>query len=356
MNSIVSFKRRSANWVAPKRSMYTFLGITLVLALLLAINATATIAAAGLGRLSKRLLWRCSARTRAEILFVMRIGPPTIAVVAIVAFMIPSYLIYEPHKTEEFVSWKLGTLAALSAVGVGLAISRGIRSWMATRSLLKEWMASSTPIQLNAITVPTFVLRHSFPIIAVVGAIRPRLFIADQVFESLSQEELAAAIAHEYGHLAAHDNFKRSVMRISRAALLLIPCGRSLDRAWSEASESAADEHAAQRSSLVALNLASALVRIAKMIPKGQQQIMPASVSAFLAGNDDTPGVKVRVRRLVELAATDPRLLVSSAPLVRFMPWFVLSVLVVVSVTIESRPQVLAAVHAFVEHVVKFLS
>ena len=60
------------------------------------------------------------------------------------------------------------------------------------------------------------------------------------------------------------DNFKRSVMRVSRAALLLIPCGRSLDRAWSEASESAADEHAAQQSSFVALNLASALVRIAQ--------------------------------------------------------------------------------------------
>ncbi len=336
--------------------MYAFLGITLLLALLLAINATATMAAAGLGRASKRLLWKCSARTRAEILFVMRIGPPVIAIIALAAFMIPSYLIYEPHKTEEFVSWKLGTLAALSAVGVALAIVRGLRSWLATRSLLKQWLATSTPIQLDAIAVPTFVVQHSFPLIAVVGALRPRLFIAHQVLDSLSQEELVAAIAHECGHLAARDNFKRSVMRISRAALLLIPCGRSLDRAWSDASESAADEHAAERSSIVALNLASALVRIAKMIPKGQQQIMPASVSAFLSDDEDTPRVKVRVRRLVELAATDPRQLVSSAPLFRFMPWLVLSAVVVVGVSIENRPQVLAAVHTFLEQVVKFLS
>lgn len=336
--------------------MYAFLGTTLVLALLLAINATATMAAAGFGRLSKPLLWKCSARTRAEILFVMRIGPPVIAIVALAAFMIPSYLIYEPHKTEESVSWKLGTLAALSAVGVALAIWRGVRSWLATRSLLKQWLATSTPIQLDAINVPTFVVQHPFPIIAVVGALRPRLFIADQVLGSLSQEELAAAIAHECGHLAAQDNFKRTVMRISRAALLLIPCGRWLDRAWSDASESAADEYAAQRSSLVALNLASALVRIAKMIPKGQQQIMPASVSAFLSGHEDTPGVKVRVRRLVELAATDPRQLVSSAPLFRFMPWLVLTGLVVTGVSIESRPQVLAAVHSLLEQIVKLLS
>jgi Zn-dependent protease with chaperone function len=337
--------------------MYELLGITLVLALLLTINATATMAAAGLGRLNNRLLRRCSARTRAEILFVMRIGPPVIAVLAIAAFMIPSYLIYEPHKTEEFVSWKLGTLAVLSAVGVALAIWRGVRSWLATRSLLREWLATSRRIQLDGINVPTFVLQqNSFPIIAVVGALRPRLFIADQVLASLSQEELAAAIAHECGHLAAHDNFKRSVMRISRAALLLIPCGRSLDRAWSDASESAADEHAAQRSSLIALNLASALVRIAKMIPNGRRQIMPASVSGFLSGDEDTPRVKVRVRRLVELAATDRRQLVSSAPLVRFVPWLVLITFVAVGISIESRPQVLASVHTFLEQIVKLLS
>jgi len=335
--------------------MYEFLGITLVLALLLTINATATVMAAGMGRLCKPLLRRCLARTRAEILFVMRIGPPVVAIVAIAAFMIPSYLVYEPHASGESVSWKLGLLATLSAIGVGLAIWRGLRTWLATRSLLKNWLASSTRVELDGINVPTYILEHSFPIIAVVGAIRPRLFIANHVLESLSPEELTAAVAHEYGHLAARDNFKRAVMRVSRAALLLIPCGRSLDRAWSEASESAADEHAAQQSSLVALNLASALVRIARMIPTGQRQVIPAAVSAFL-GNEDGPGVKVRVRRLVELAAIDPRLLVSNASMVRLVPWFVLTLIVVAGVTLESRPQVLAAVHHFVEQVVVVLS
>ncbi len=336
--------------------MYTFLGITLVLALLLTINATATMLAAGLGRLFRPLLRKCSARTRAEILFVMRIGPPVLAIIAIVVFMIPSYLAYEPHATNESVSWKLGLLAIISAIGVSLAIWRGLRSWLATRSLLKDWLATSTCVELEAITVPTFILQHSFPIIAVVGALRPRLFIASHVFESLTQEELVAALAHEYGHLAARDNFKRSVMRVSRAALLIFSCGRSLDRAWSKASESAADEYAAQKSSLVALNLASALVRIARMIPKGQHQILPASVSGFLANSDDLPGVKGRVRRLVELANADPHLLASNASLVRFVPWLVLTLIVVVAVTIESRPHVLASVHHFVEQVVVVLS
>jgi Zn-dependent protease with chaperone function len=336
--------------------MYELLGIALVLALLLTINATATVMAAGIARLCKPVFRRSSARTRAEIFFVMRIGPPVVAIIAIAAFMIPSYLVYEPQTTKESISWKLGTLATISAVGVGLAIWRGVRSWAATRSLLRDWLASATPIKLDRLDVPTFVLQHSFPIIAVVGAIRPRLFIASQVFESLSEEELTAAIAHEYGHLAARDNFKRSIMRVSRGALLIIPCGRSLDRAWSDASESAADEYAAQQSSLVALNLASALVRIARMIPKGQLQVMPAAVSTFLIGAEDSPGVKVRVRRLVELAAAEPHSLVSNASLIRFMPWFVLAVIVMLGVTIESRPQVLAGVHTLIERVVAVLS
>src|SRR6476469_2479536 len=98
--------------------MYTLLGITLGLALLLTINATATMVAAGVGRVFRPLLRKCSARTAAEILFVMRIGPPVIAIGSIGAFMIPSYLIYVPHATGEVVSWKLGILAALSAIGV----------------------------------------------------------------------------------------------------------------------------------------------------------------------------------------------------------------------------------------------
>jgi len=42
--------------------------------------------------------------------------------------------------------------------------------------------------------------------------------------------------------------------------------------------------------------------------------------------------------------------------LIRLMPWVVLTVFTIVSVMIESRPQVLAAVHRFIEEVVKFLS
>jgi len=336
--------------------VYELLGITLVLAMLLTVNAATTLITTGVWRLLRRSLQRCTARTRAEILFAMRTGPPVVALIWILAFIIPSYIEYEPYSTDEYVSLKLGAIALLSAVGVGLAFWRGVRSWLATRSLLRNWMKTSTPIAFSEIKVPAFRFRYKFPIIAVVGMFRPKLFVADQVLETLSPEELAAAIAHECGHMAASDNFKRSLMRASRAALMIIPTGRALDRAWSEASEAAADEYAAQRSSVIALNLASALVRIARMIPKGSCEVIPTPVSAFLVGSEETQGVKARVRRLVELASTDSSELASTAPIIRFLPWMFLSIVVIVGVTIESRPQVLAEVHNVIEHVVAFLS
>ena len=336
--------------------MYELLGLNVFLAMLLTINAFATLFAAAVGRLVRRPLMRCTARTRAEILFALRVGPPVIAIVAVAAFLIPAYLIFEPYATKEFVSIKLATLAILSGIGVGLAVWRAFRTWHATHSLLKRWLYLATPVDLPGSNIPAFQLPYGFPLIAVVGTFRPRLFVAEHVLESLSEEELVAAISHECGHLAAHDNFKRSLLRISRAGLLLVPCGRSLDRAWAEASECAADEHAAQESSTIAINLASALVRIARMIPDGNSEAMPAAVSTFLASGEEIRGVKARVRRLLELASTDSRLRGSHARLVRLAPWLTIGAIVVASIVIESRPQVLAVAHLFIEEMVAFLS
>ena len=331
--------------------MYKSLGISLALATLLTINAVASLAAAALWRLIERPMRRCSARTRAEVLFAMRIGPPAVALISVAALLIPSYIAYEPYSTNEFVSKKLGALAILSAIGVALALSRGFRSWLATRSLLKKWLNSATPIQLPEIDVPTFRISHPFPIIAVVGMFRPRLFIAERVIESLSQDEMVAAIAHECGHLAARDNLKRSLLRVCRDALMIVPCGRSIDRAWSENAEAAADEHAADRGSAVALNLASALIEIARMVPAGVRPSMPAG--AFILG-DETHGVMGRVNRLVTLAgAGQPQ------PKVIFISWaeriglFLLLTGLTLTLT---NTHALASLHVAMERVVQVLT
>lgn len=332
--------------------MYKLLAICLALATFLTVNAVSSLVLTGGWRLTRAWTARWPARTRAEILFVLRIAPPVLGLLAVGFFFLPAYFNYEPHATNEVVSPKLAALALVSAFGVIFAAARCGRALWATRALSKAWLASATEITLPGVHVPAFRLVHSFPVIAVVGTRKPRLFIAEQVLESLSEEELAAAIAHEQGHLKARDNLKRGLLRACRDALML-PWGGSLDRSWSETAEAAADEYAARTSSQVALNLASALVRIARMVPAGGRAQIP--VAAFLVG-DEMRGIKARVRRLIEIASTDRVQRSDLFEISRVAPVFLLAAVFVPAVILAGNSHVLLTVHSFMEQVVSFLS
>lgn len=333
--------------------MYKLLGISLALATLFALNVFASLLMSLAWRMVAPVINRWSARTRAEILFILRIAAPLISLMVVGVLLVPAYVSYEPQATSEVVSKKLALLAAVSMAGLAFAVWRACRSWLATKTLERSWLREATRIDLPLIGVPTFRFPHSFPIIAVVGTFRPRLFIAGQVLQSLSAEELAAAITHEGGHLAARDNFKRALLRACRDLLMIVPSGRSLDHAWSESVESAADEHAARLSPDVALNLASALVRIARMVPAGARTELP--LAAFLVG-DEMRGIKARVRRLLEIASTNESAQVRKVRISALLPLFAVLVTIFIGASIASNTHLLLTVHSLVERVVSLLS
>lgn len=331
---------------------YELLGICLALTAFLAVNAIVSMASSLAWRALSPWTRRWSAKARAEMLFALRIAAPAVAFVFVALFLLPSYVGYEPRGTSEVVGIKLAVLALLSAFGAGFALHRACRAYLATRALRRQWLATATQIQLPGIDVPTFRIPHSFPIIAVVGTLRPRLFVANQVLQSISPEELAAAIAHERGHLVSRDNLKRVLLRACRDALMILPSGRSLDREWSETAEAAADEYVAQASPTMALDLASALVTIARMIPKGSHVELP--LAAFLVG-DETRGVKARVRRLLELASTNAEARSKTLLMERTLPLIIVASLIAASAAFALNSSVLLAVHSIVEHIVSIL-
>src|SRR5262245_12331913 len=172
------------------------------------------------------------------------------------------------------------------------------------------------------------------------------LFRSDHLFQSLTSEEMAAAIAHECGHLAARDNLKRAALRACRDALAILPCGARLDRAWAEASEVAADEHAARGERAVALDLASALIKIARLVPEGVKPTMPAS--ALLIG-DGADGISQRVRRLACMGALDN---VSSGGRVfdsKVWPWACFAAILTSAILLATSPSALLAAHKVIE-------
>ena len=332
--------------------MYELLGISIILAALMLLNAAASLVTALLWRLLAPVVAGCTGRTRSDLLFTLRLAAPAIAVVAVFLFVIPSYLDYEPYATPEIVSKKLGALALLSFASIAFALVRTIRSSRATAALRKQWSSKAEPIQVPGINVPAFRIPHHFPIVAIIGTFRPRLFIADNVLTCLSQDEMAAAIAHECGHLAARDNLKRTLLRVCRDTLLLVPFGRTVERMWAENAESAADEFAARQSADAALNLASALVTIAKMVPAGARADVP--LGAYLVGAEETQGVKSRIRRLIEIASNNS-LRPKRGSLSHLLPIGTLITFTVVAAVCASNPKILLGVHDVLEVAVSLL-
>lgn len=280
--------------------MYFFLGISLILAFLLIVNMVVAIGASALWRILSGRIEYLSVGTRAQIIFGLRVLPVAAAIVFVSAFLVPSYLLHEPASSGEVVSTKLGLIALISSLGVAVALYRVVGTWMATRRLATNWLNGSVEMSVDGIGIPVHRIKHEFPVIAVIGILRPRFFVAEQVLESLDPSEFAAAIAHEYGHLKAHDNFKRTVLRVCRD-LLILPLGKVLDDAWSDNSESVADEFAAARGRSTALDLASALVKIARIAPVGKCPAMPAG--AFLI-EDQNRDITSRVKHLIRLSET----------------------------------------------------
>ena len=238
-------------------------------------------------------------------------------------------------------------IVCISAFGLAAAIYRIIASWWQTRKLIGDWMVTSDPVEIEGVSMPAYKLRHPFPVIAVVGIFRPRIFVAEQVFSELDKPELVAALSHEAGHISSFDNLKRVAMRVCRD-LLVFPLGKSLDSGWLLAAESAADEYAAVRGgSGYALNLASALVKIGRITPIGQTQRLP--IAAYLIEPDDT-SLAQRVEGLLSFADR-PFGVTERSPCLTSMFWASLALTIVAAILIVTSTPFLQEVHEVTESV-----
>jgi len=328
--------------------MYFLIGTSLLFTFMLAVGIAAAAVLSVAWRGLDRLFRRARPTTRARIIFGLRVLPVLLALTVALGFVVPSFVMFEPSNSGERVSGKLALIIAVAAFGISAAVYRSLGSWWRTRRLVAEWSLNAVPISIENIALPTYKLDHRFPVFAVVGVLRPRLFIAKQLLETLDQSELSAVATHELGHISAWDNLKRLMMQLC-SDMLVAPIGRSLDRDWSEASESAADEFAATHGDRsTALNLAAALIKIARMIPQEPIQQMPA-VSFVYELMGET--LSSRVRRLLQLAEQDD--LETGASIFGIVPALLLATWIVVVLATDSS--FLARIHNLSELVLATL-
>jgi beta-lactamase regulating signal transducer with metallopeptidase domain len=172
---------------------------------------------------------------------------------------------------------------------------RALAAWRATASATREWQARGRrldPAEVGLSTpFPVYAIDLSFPMVAVVGIADPVLFVSERVLVECSSDEVRAMIAHECAHVDARDNLRRFILR---ACPDLVCISAAANGAWTSAAEEAADAAAVGSRPGCALDLAQALIRVARLAPPP-----PALASSFYPGGD----IERRVRRLVEPAS-----------------------------------------------------
>jgi hypothetical protein len=276
-------------------TMYSILAAAVTLsAFALALAAGGALASLTAPRLARRVASAPSA-VRAALYFRLRMLPLAAAAMFSVLLVLPTFLYYEPADTDEALTMTMLVVASFGLALAAAAMVRVVRAWQATRHLGRFWRASGRRVDGVASPFPVFAVHDDFPTVAVVGCVRPVLFVAERVLAECSEAEVEAMIAHECAHVAARDNAKRLLLR----ACPRLPFGDALERAWAAAAEEAADAAAAGHSPQRRVELAQALITLARLAPADRWL---APVSAFYPGGT----IEDRIRRLLEPGGSAP--------------------------------------------------
>lgn len=324
--------------------MYILLGLTLTLSAFLAATVVTSLLVAAFADPVLRRVGAERPRRRSQVAFGLRVLPTALSGV-VVAFLASSYLLLEPRNTAETPGLALVAMALAGMVLLAAGLSRALVSWDATQRAVTTWMREAVPVGLSGAPAVAYRVRDAFPVVSLVGTLHPRIFVANQVLESLSPGEVQAAVAHEAAHLRSRDNLKRLILRSCPDLLAFLPAGRRLEREWAQAAETVADLQAAGGDAARALELGAALLKVARLVSVAPR---PAwSVSSLHDGAE----VDARVRRLVG----GPQALESSTPSLVLVGWLALSSLLLLLPAVVSGTNALNAIHQLTEAAVHFL-
>jgi len=242
--------------------MFVARGIGIVLAVFLLLYVPASVVVSrGWGWL-QRVFRPQSAKETANLFCVLRLAPFALAGGFTLFFTLPSFLLLEPHSTNEAVGTApllLGLIClALLAGGATSAVLAQLR---ASRALTR-WLDGSQAMEPSQ-TVPVFRTSKESPSLTVAGVRAPKVLVSEAAIAALSAAELRTALKHEVAHVRAYDNLRKLLFRLAA-----FPGMKTLERAWSEEAELAADD-AAVSSVREALDLAAALIKVSRLKQAG---------------------------------------------------------------------------------------
>ena len=226
--------------------------------------------------------------------FALRMCPSVAAFLFVTAVFVPSYWRFEPRQSAETLDVTIVLGAAAAVAMIALAAARGVAASRAVARRTRDWMSTATPLATDVSTVPAFLIQTPAPLMALAGVFRPRMFVSAQLAQVLSPEELAATIAHEVAHWHAADNLKRLTIRLAPDFLGGTSIARRLERRWASAVEQAADDRGTAGDPALRCALASALLKVARLMPKPAPVLEP--ISTLVGGGE----LASRIERLLD--------------------------------------------------------
>jgi len=122
------------------------------------------------------------------------------------------------------------------------------------------------------------------------GMFAPKIYIAENLGQILSHEQLVAVLAHENAHRRRFDPLRLSSLRFLARTLFLLPALRRLAEDIADEAEIAADDEAAANTHVNPLVLASAIIELASRT----RSAVPVGAIAF----EHIDLVERRVKRL----------------------------------------------------------
>jgi hypothetical protein len=223
-----------------------------------------------------------------DVLFALRMAPATISTVFTLGVFLPVHWLYEGREGSEYFGVLLWTLAVLAVLLVVASASRVVAALLACRRLTRGW---TVPVTGRCRIVEDTEISG----MSLAGILRTTIVVGRRVRDALTCEELDVALAHEAAHRQAWDNVRRFALFASPDFLRLTRAGRDLEDAWRAELECLADDRAVEGDPARAADLASALLKVARLAAA----VPGPSAGPLWSTFYEEALLELRVRRLV---------------------------------------------------------
>ena len=291
-------------------------------------------------------LSRTAPGQRTDAILLIRSLPVGLAAAATALVFLPAWWRHEPQGSGETASAFLVALALLAVLPILQGLYRAVLMFVKTRDRLLIWRGRGNASQVHA-PFEVVEVRSEDLALCVGGYLRPTIYASAEVMKSLEPEEFEAALAHEVSHAMRRDPLRLLWLGSCPDFLQLFGLDRPWRRAFSRACEFAADAGASGGNPEVALDLASALLKVARLRrfrPLSAEALADVAVASAFSSRVD---LEARVEALA-----NPRSEAATAGS-GWHPWMLLAMLVLLG---AGGAMASEHVHSIAEGVGRFLA